>query len=112
MKTSEILELDYREEKSKSIIQKVLRKIKPLSKYSDDEDIPLDAIENVIRIMSYKYRYRVQLSEDVYASNRYGIWQSFIVVDDYTAIKCYGISIYEALAKTAIYMYSKVKKKG
>ena len=41
MTTEEILNLDYRKEESKTKIQKVLRKIKPLSKYSEEDDIPL-----------------------------------------------------------------------
>ena len=55
MRTDQILNLDYREEESKEIIQKVLRKIKPLSRYSLDEDVPIEALEKLIKVMVHKY---------------------------------------------------------
>ena len=55
MKTEQILNLDYRKEESQEIIQKVLRKIKPLSKYSDESNIPIEAIEKLIRVLVQKY---------------------------------------------------------
>ena len=44
MTTNEIINLDYREKKNQEIIQKALRKIKPLSKYSE-EYVPYSALE-------------------------------------------------------------------
>ena len=49
MKTEQILNLDFRKEENQGIIQKVLRKIKPLSKYSD-EVVPIEAIEKLVRV--------------------------------------------------------------
>ena len=55
MKTEQILNLDYRKKENKEIIQKVLRKIKPLSKYSDEVDVPIEAIEKLIHVLVQKY---------------------------------------------------------
>ena len=51
MKTEDIINLDCRKEENKEIIQKVLRKIKPLSRYPDGCDIPFEAIEKAITVM-------------------------------------------------------------
>ena len=55
MTTKEVMNLDYREEENQEIIQKVLRQIKPLSRYSDECEIPFEAIEKAIVVMSKKY---------------------------------------------------------
>jgi hypothetical protein len=112
MKTDQILNLDYRKEETKEIIQKVLRKIKPLSKYSDEYDIPLEAIEKVIRILSQKYEITPQwMTMSLYESavNIYSIGVK-TTTDHKWLGTVYGMCLYEVFAKLAIKMYSEVKQ--
>lgn len=113
MTTKEIMNLDCREKKNQETIQKVLRKIKPLSKYSDECDIPLSALEKVITVMCKKYYMRIRdFVPDVWANDTETIWRATLYNDsDFSIIdKVYGISVYEVFAKTAIRLYSEVKK--
>lgn len=110
MKTEQILGLDFRKEENKEIIQKVLKQIKPLSKFSDG-DVPLEAIEKIIKVMTNKYEITPQwmtisYSEDVLGNYSIGIktttkheWLGTV----------YGMCLYEVFAKLAIKMYSEVK---
>jgi len=113
MTTKQIINLDYRIEENKEIIQKVLKQIKPLFKYSvEGQEIEISSIEKVIYIMCKKYEMRVNsLTPDIQANNTCIIWRATIISDkNLTIIDCiYGISIYEVLAKTAIRLYHEVK---
>lgn len=113
MKTSDILELDYRLDENKKVIQKVLKQIKPLSKYSD-EDVPIDAIEKVIKTICQKYQVRIRnIIQDIWSNKKYNIWKCDIMIDGHiydTLGTVYGMSIYELFAKIAILMYSEIKK--
>ena len=112
MKTEQILNLDYRKEETKEIIQKVLRKIKPLSKHSDEYDIPLEAIEKVVRILSQKYEIAPQwmtISLHESAVNIYSIGVK-TTTDHRWLGTVYGMCLYEVFAKLAIKMYSEVKQ--
>ena len=112
MKTEQILNLDYRKEEAKEIIQKVLRKIKPLSKYSEEQDIPLEAIEKVIRILSQKYEIVPQwMVMSLYESavNVYSIGVKTSNNHQWLG-NVYGMCLYEIFAKLAIKMYSEVKQ--
>lgn len=110
MKTEQILNLDYRKEESQEIIQKVLTKIKPLSKYSD-EFVPLEAIEKLIRVLCQKYEITPQWMTMSYNEPILGIY--YIGVKTTTDHKwlgtVYGMCLYEVFAKLAIKMYSEVK---
>lgn len=110
MKTEEILNLDYRKEESQKIIQKVLRKIKPLSKYSD-EFVPLEAIEKLIRVLCQKYEIIPQWVAISYFEPTLGIYS--ISVKTTTKHEwlgtVYGMCLYEVFAKFAIKIYSEVK---
>ena len=113
MTTKEILNLDCREKENQEIIQRVLRQIKPLSKYSDECDIPLSAIEKAIMIMCRKYAIGIMnLVPDMYSNETQTIWRATIINDE--TIKAidtvYGISFYDVSAKIAIRMYSEVKR--
>lgn len=117
MKTEQILQLDCREEKNKEIIQSVLRKIKPLSKCKEGNDVPIELIERVIKILCSKYGYHIrQLYPDYESSDKYIIWRSEIYIrstlQDVGVI--YGCSIYECLSKTVIALYalSRERNKG
>ena len=113
MTTKEIINLDYREKENQEIIQKVLRQIKPLSRYSDEYDIPLDAIEKAITVMCKKYSMIVRdFSPDIFGNDEHTIWRATLI-NDKTFKKIddvYGISLYEIFAKIAIRLFAEVKK--
>lgn len=113
MTTKEVLNLDCRQEENQAIIQKVLRQIKPLSKYSDECDIPLSAIEKAITIMCKKYKLRIrEITPDLSGNEQNTIWHATISSDKNFKVldSVYGISMYELFAKAAIRLYAEVKK--
>lgn len=113
MTTKDIMNLDWRKEKDRAIIQKVLRQIKPLSKYSDEYDIPLDAIEKAITVMCKRYNMIVRdFFPDMFGNDEHTIWRATLI-NDKTFKKIddvYGISLYEIFAKIAIRLFAEVKK--
>lgn len=109
MTTNQIMELDCREEENKEIIQKVLKKIGPLSKYSEEEQVPFEKVEKLVTILSKRYNMRVRdFVPDVWSNSNESIWRATIIDDNnLRAIKLvYGLSVYEVFAKAAICMYS------
>lgn len=115
MKTEDILQLDCREKENKKIVQKVLRKIKPLSKCSE-EIVPMEMLERVLRIIEKKYGYHIfMIFPDTYSSDDGIIWRAEVSSKKTDKISynknIYGITFYEVIAKSVIYMYSKVKGK-
>ena len=108
MTTEEILNLDYRNDENKNKIQKVLRKIKPLSKYSD-EDIPLIDLEKLILL--YQKKYNVKFSYIMMNTESIMIYTASLKTDEGKWLgNVYGAYIYELFAKVCISMYSKAKK--
>lgn len=114
MKTEQILNLDYRKEENREIIQKVLRKIKPLSKYSDEIDIPIEAIEKLIRVLTQKYEIMPQWMNMSYFEPILGIYSISVktTTNHEWLGTVYGMCLYEVFAKLAIKMYSDVKSKN
>lgn len=113
MTTYEIINLDYREKKNQKIIQKVLKQIKPLSKYSDEYEIPISAIEKAIVVMCKKYCMRIRdFVPDVWSNNEHIIWRATLINETNleTIDMIYGMSLYEVFAKCAIRLYAEVKK--
>ena len=113
MKTEQIMNLDCRKEENKEIIQKVLRKIKPLSKYSVDKCIPISALEKAITVMTKKYNMHIrEFVLDIQSNEKSGIWRVVIINDnDLSTLEViYGITLYEAFAKATIRLYAEVKK--
>ena len=113
MTTNQVINLDYREKENQEIIQRVLRQIKPLSKYSDEEEIPFSALEKAITVMCKKYMMRVnQLTPDMWANDSHTIWRAWLINDTNlkTIDTVYGITLYEVFAKIAIRLYAEVKK--
>lgn len=111
MKTEQILNLDYREKESQEIIQKVLRKIKPLSKCSD-EIIPLEKIEKVVHVLASKYEIAPQWMTIMWEdglTNTYSIGVKTTTEEHKWLGNVYGSCLYEVFAKLAIKMYSEVK---
>ncbi len=113
MTTKQIMNLDYRKEENQEIIQKVLRQIKPLSKYSDEYEIPFSALEKAIKVMCKKYCMQLRdLSPDMWSNHNHTIWRATLINETNlkTIETIYGISLYEVFAKTAIRLYAEVKK--
>ena len=115
MTIKQIISLDGRKEESNEIIQKYLKKIKPLSKYKVTEDVPFCKIEKVITVLSKKYNMRVrEFVPDVWSNDGETIWMA-VLIDD-TNLKqvdvIFGLSVYEVFTKTALYMYSIRKDVG
>ena len=110
MKTEDILNLDYRKEENQESIQRVLRKIKPLSKFSDDENIPFEKLEKLIGLYQNKYAIKIQYIIPNYeGSIIYSA--SLLRSDNFKWIgNVYGMCMYELFAKIAIKMYTEIKK--
>lgn len=111
MKTEEILNLDYRKEENQETIQKVLRKIKPLSKFSDENEIPLEAIEKAIRIMVNKYAITPQWLTMTFHEQTHCIYSIGVKTSDTHQWlgNVFGVCLYEVFAKLAIKIYSEIK---
>lgn len=111
MKISSILGCDYREKKNKILIQKVLRKIKPLSKYPDGKLIELDEIMNVINKITVRYNVSIQWCTIICNKNGVNTFHITIMNDDtYKPIQSiFGGYIYEVYAKALIAMYNMYK---
>lgn len=114
MTTQQILNLNtIRNPEANEIIQKVLRKIKPLSKYEDmEEDIPLELVERVIHTIVSKYHVGVQwISHESRLSIPEVYWSISIKTTDTHKwlVSIQAATMYELLAKTAIKLYSLAK---
>lgn len=108
MKTIDIISLDCRLEENKNIIQKVLKQIKPLSKYSDE--VPLNKIVKAISVIVNKYNVDIwNIKSDFKAGNE-PIFRVEIDIEANLYIHIYGITLYEVLAKTVIKLYSDIKQ--
>lgn len=102
MKTQEILNQEYKNEKGKEIIQKALRRIKPFAKYPIDEDIEFEKLEKAILIYCKKLNVEYSIFYLLCSDRMHGY-----VHKDHKVIKgVYGKSTYEIYAKLAIYLYS------
>lgn len=112
MKTSEILDLDFRKQESKEIINKALCKVKPLAKYLDGERVPLEAIEKVLGVMIRKYNITIMYITPTYIptnkENLYSISFRERVGTKWLG-NVYGCCIYEVMAKSVIKVYSMIK---
>lgn len=109
MKIKEMIQLDFREEKNRYIIQKEMAKIKPLSMYSGKEKIPLEKIEKLITVLTRKYNIRMlRITSDEKCNKESLLWRAVIARDDDLKhiATIYGLSIYEVFSKAAVYMYS------
>ena len=107
MTTSEILDLDYADEKNKEIIQKALRKIKPLSKYDIDEEVPLEVLETLVSKYQHKYCLFVNYITPTYIPgerNTYCATCKRTDTLDYIG-NVYSSTIYELFAKLSIKFY-------
>ena len=113
MTTKQILDLDYREEKNKKIIQKCLCKFKPFAKYSD-EIVPLEMLEKFMCKLSIKYQIYPQYITPIYLKNeviQYSISIKRTDTNDWLG-SVYACCLYELVAKSCIKMYSDIKKEN
>lgn len=113
MNVKQVINLDYRNPKNKEIIKKVLNEIKPLSRFSDEEEIPMWAIEKAIAVMCKKYNMRFSnITSDIFGNDTHIIWKGDIITEhNYKTVgTVYGISMYELFAKAAIILHDEVKK--
>ena len=113
MNVKQVINLDYRNPKNKEIIKKVLSEIKPLSRFSDEEEVPMWAIEKAIAVMCKKYNMRISnITSDIFGNDTCIIWKGDIITEhNYKTVgTVYGISMYELFAKAAIVLHDEVKK--
>ena len=109
MNIEEILNLDCSDGLDELIEE--LTNIKPLRKvFLREGDIELKYIEKVIRIIDKKYNFGIRsLVPDCGSNNNNIIWRATIL--DYKTIdimkQIFGLTLYEVMAKVAIYMYYK-----
>lgn len=113
MTTNQVLQLDCRKAENQKIMQKVLKQIKPLSKYSDEEEIPFWAIEKAICVMTKKYEMHItNIYPDIYCNDECIVWKASLCDDKTLKMMAlvYGADIYELFSKCAVKMYAEVKK--
>lgn len=115
MTVNQIMQLDCRCKQNREVIQSELKKIKPLAKYSKEEQVPFEKVEKLIVVLSKRYNVRVRdFVPDTWSSSDGTIWRAMITNDvTLEMLKLvYGLTLYECFAKTAIYMYSIREKIG
>lgn len=115
MTTKELLNLDYREEKNKQMIQKALLRIKPLSKFSDENNVPFYAIEKLIHMICSKYKVWIKdITLDSQSGDDFDISRCNIIDESNldTIDVVFGICMYELFAKMAIVLWSELKKEN
>lgn len=108
MKTSEILQLDCRIKENEDVIQRVLRKIKPLASCPEGR-VPIDKLERCMQVLSRKHDFVVTLSADTESNRLFVVWRCTIVRYGQSVVSgsnVFGCSVYEAIAKAVISMYS------
>ena len=111
MNIEEILNLDCSDGTDELIEE--LTNIKPLRKALLREgDIKIEYIEKVIRLIDKKYNFGIRsLVPDCGSNSNNIVWRATIL--DYKSINImkhiFGLTLYEVMAKVAIYMYYKSK---
>ena len=112
MRVRDILQLDYKEEENKEVIQNMLKKIKPFSKY-EDEDVEISKIEKFIGVATKKYDLYVRdiMFASIVTDNNEILYNLHLYRESDLQIICeiYGCELYELMAKTAIYIYALIK---
>lgn len=110
-KMQNILDADYRTRMGKSIIQNILHKIKPLAKYN--EEVPFEAIEKVIDVLSRKYNVGIRNISIAPIPNDVTVYKAILA--DFNANETlpyvvYGCTMYELYAKIAVVLYDATRK--
>jgi hypothetical protein len=112
MKTKDLLNLDFRVKENREIIQRVLGKIKPLSKYTEYEEIPMELLEKCLKVLTFKYAIGIQYINLTCAKSVEEMVFSSSVRNDSTYAwvgNVYGLTLYELISKTIILIYSEIR---
>lgn len=112
MTTNELLGLDYTVEENKTIIQKALRRIKPLQDKPMDQDIPLLTLEILVGKYERKYNLMINYICPTYIPGEKNLYCATIKPKDSTKIMefIYATELYELFAKICIYFFYCVSK--
>lgn len=114
MTTQELLDLEYDVKENKTLIQKALRKIKPLSKYEMDVEIPLLTLEILVGKYARKYCLMVNYLTPTFIPGERNVYCASIKrTDTFQYLEnVYGTTLYEVFAKLCIKFYYEVEKKN
>lgn len=107
MHLEDIMNLNFEDDKSYEIMQKVLKKIKAFSKY---EEVSLEQLEKFATKIVYKYD--VSFQWIMISKNNNNLLYSLSMKRDSNGDwlgTVYGISLYELFAKLNVKLYSMVK---
>lgn len=111
MKAKDILNGDYRKPEVREVIQEKLRLIPALSKYSEDEDIPLEVLEKVIWKMREKYGTAMQYIMSTFQMKGEPYYSCSFKTKDHEWIGTVnGLTIYEVYAKGVLMCYSYARR--
>lgn len=109
--------IDLDKIENKKELQLYLKRIKPFNKFKENEDVPLEYLEKLIKTICNKYPLKLgSISCDPHSNKKRNIWKVMLYSINPSETKktkyeyLYGLSIYEALAKTCIRLYEKVKE--
>lgn len=104
-----LIDADLRNGGSRNDVQGALKMIRPLSSYSEDEDVPIEKLERLILVLSKKYAVRIrELVPDVWSNSGQTIWRAEVIDEnDLSQVSAvYALSLYDVLAKVSLLMYS------
>lgn len=109
MTTNDLINLDYRLPETKVILTKALRLIPPIGKL---ENIEMSHVEKAIHIICHKYQYHLLLHQNPQVNKKYDIYDCCIINDNNLEQegKVYGCCMEEVLIKTAIMLYTLVRR--
>lgn len=107
-KMEKMLNLDCRDEVDRQTLQELLHGIKPLMKY--EGNIQQSKIEKLLGKICRRY-YVHFVIEPSYMDNNVDIYHGIVTTGINKLIDTYGCSIYEVLAKTAIWLFDAIKNK-
>lgn len=103
--------IDLDKIENKKELQLYLKRIKPFSKFKENEDVPLEYLEKLIKTICIKYSLRISnIGCDTSSNKKHIVWVISVWLRNSSYKYIYSLSIYELLAKTCIYLYEKVKE--
>ena len=104
-----ILHLDCTEKQNIDRLISELGKLKPFKKvYSETGEIPIEYLEKLIKLIDVKYQFGIRnITPDCNSNKDKIIWRATILrYKDICVIgQIFGISMYEVLCKTALFMF-------
>lgn len=112
MKTYQLMALDCRKEENLKTINKALLKIKPLSRYEDEERVPLEKVETYVEKVQRKYDIRVQYMKFSTADDE-SRWYNISVMTRKSHEwlgSIHGYTLYEVWAKLALQLFIWIKE--